>query len=225
MDRPSLEPMSKRLLLTVLLALAGAIAHAVPAGAERLNNYLEGLASLRTDFEQTLYDEDRMLLERSSGTLYLSRPGRFRWHYREPYVQVIVSDGERLWLYDSELEQVTVKRLDRAAQNTPAMLLSGAEELEEHFEVRELEADGELAWVELIPRAENATFTRIRVGFRGDDLEAMELVDSFGQLTEVRFRDVARNPELDRDLFHFQPPPGVDVIGDEGDTPGGGAGG
>ena len=182
-------------------------------GIERLENFLNEVGSLQAQFEQTLFDEDLNRLEDSSGAMYLQRPGRFRWDYATPYVQSIMSNGETLWLYDSELAQVTIKNLE-AASSSPSMLLTSDEPLENHFEIAELPGDGGVVWVQLTPKSLEASFSVIRIAFADADLRTMELIDSFGQMTQINFLDVEKNTDLAADFFDFTVPEGVDVISD-----------
>ena len=184
------------------------------AGEDRINAFLADIESMQANFEQTLYDEDLNRLEDSRGVMYLQRPGRFRWDYIEPYPQMIISNGRTLWLYDSELAQVTVKTLDQDIANTPSMLLSSDEPLENHFEIAELPGADDKVWVELKPKSPDATFSNMRVVFQGDDLHSMEFVDSFGQTTQIKFFLLRKNPDIDESRFEFTPPEGVDVVGD-----------
>ncbi|MCU0936297.1 MAG: outer membrane lipoprotein carrier protein LolA, partial [Gammaproteobacteria bacterium] len=144
----------------------------------------------------------------------LSRPGKFRWSYTVPYVQEIVSDGEDVWIYDSELAQVTVKSAREALANAPGLLLSSNRPLEAEFTLADLGRKGDLEWVELTPKSADAPFRKVRIGLRGRDLAEMELADGFGQLTRLRFKGAIKNPKLAPDLFRFQPPEGVDVMRD-----------
>lgn len=184
------------------------------SGEERLNAFLADVESMQANFEQTLYDEDLNRLEDSRGVMYLKRPGQFRWDYLEPYPQMIISNGETLWLYDSELAQVTVKALDKNVENTPSMLLSSQEPLEKYFDISEVETSDEKIWVELRPKSSEATFSNLRIGFVGEALHSMELVDSFGQTTFIKFFLVRKNPDINASRFEFIPPQGVDVLGD-----------
>lgn len=205
-----------RLLLALCCALALALARG--AGADtalaRLNAFVAEIESLRAEFHQTLYDENFQRLEESAGTLYLQRPDRFRWDYTDPYRQIIVSDGRKVWIYDVDLEQVTVRLLSEALGATPASLLSSGRALEDSFLMEDLGEEGGLARVELQPRSEETSFTRVRLGFTEHGLRRMELVDHFGQTTVLEFHEVMRNPKLDPALFRFEPPEGVDVVGD-----------
>lgn len=181
-------------------------------GSDRLHAFLDQVHSLRANFQQSLYDEEARKLDDASGKVYIARPGRFRWDYSEPYLQEIVGDGEKVWIYDSELEQVTVRPLGDALGDTPAMLLSSVEPVENSFEVRAIDGPDGYQWAELTPRAEQVSFTAIRLGFDGDTLRVMELTDAFGQLTRLRFAEVERNPDLEPGLFQFTPPQGADVF-------------
>jgi len=130
---------------------------------------------------------------------------------------VVVSDGKTLWLYDPDLEQVTVKPLDQVLANTPALLLGvDLPALKKEFQVSPLATSDGLEWFELLPRNEESVFRQVLIGFRGEMLERMELFDHLGQSTQLQFSGVEVNPNLDAARFHFTPPPGVDVIGAEG---------
>jgi chaperone LolA len=197
----------------VLLLLCAVAAPALAAnGPERLNAFLDEVHSLRAVFEQSVYDEDARQIDAASGKVYIARPGRFRWDYTEPYPQEIVGDGDKVWVYDSELEQVTVRPLGDALGDTPVMLLSSDEPVEHSFEVHAVDGPDGYAWAELIPLADQVSFTRIRLGFDGETLRVMELKDAFGQLTRLHFAEVERNPVLDPTLFRFTPPEGADVF-------------
>ena len=163
---------------------------------------------------QKVYDRKNKLTQEANGTLAFSRPGRFRWTYAKPYAQLIVGDGAKVWVYDQDLNQVTVRRLDRALGSSPAALLAGSNEIELAFKVIERgEKDG-LEWVEATPREKESNFESIRLGFGFSGLEIMELADSFGQTTVLKFTALRRNPKLDPALFRFVPPKGADVIGE-----------
>lgn len=204
-------------MIRVALALFFTFVHAAAfaGGPERLTSFLADLRSLKSVFQQTLYDEQSNQLEDSKGTLFLQRPDRFRWDYEQPYAQEIVADGERVWMYDSELEQVTVRKLDEAVGATPALLLSSERPVEESFVVEDLGDENDLEWVGLKPRSAESDFVAIRLGFDGEALALMELTDSFGQLTKLRFSQLERNPELAPDVFAFKAPPGVDILSEQ----------
>jgi outer membrane lipoprotein carrier protein len=194
------------------LALASA-AHA--AGIDRLNQFMTAAQTATGVFEQRIYNRDQKVVQESGGTLAFSRPGKFRWTYSRPYAQVIVGDGTRVWVYDEDLNQVTVRKLDQALGATPAALLAGSNEALQAFELRDLGTQEGLEWVEAIPREKDASFERIRLGFSADGIERMDLTDNFGQRTELRFIDLRRNPRIDPAQFRFVPPKGADVVGDK----------
>ncbi len=198
------------LLVALLLPLGGASA----SGLDALRSFIAGTASAQGEFVQKVFDRKHKIVQEASGTLAFMRPGRFRWTYAKPYAQLIVGDGSRVWVYDEDLNQVTVRRLDRALGSSPAALLAGSNEIERAFKLTEQgEKDG-LEWVEAKPRDKESNFETIRMGFGFSGLEVMELVDNFGQTTVLKFTALRRNPKLDIALFKFVPPKGADVIGD-----------
>jgi outer membrane lipoprotein carrier protein len=183
------------------------------ASIERFQSYLRTTQSGRGDFEQKVFDKTGKLVQESYGSFAFLRPGRFRWTYIKPQ-QVIVGDGERVWIHDADLNQVTVRRVSRVLGATPAALLAGSSDIDQAFELKELgEKDG-LEWLEAKPREKEAGFDRMRLGMATSGVAAMELVDHFGQTTVLRFSNVVRNPQIDPGTFHFTPPKGADVLGE-----------
>lgn len=203
-------------LLAIATSIAAPVTYAadVEAGRKLVDSYLEGLQGLQAQFHQVLTDRSGRAIDESSGVLAIRRPNRFRWDYREPYEQVIVADGSRIWLYDTDLEQVTVRKLDDTLSATPAMLLSGEGNLDENFTVTGVENDGGIQWVDMEPKRGDTDFKSVRLGFEGATLKHMQLADKLGQTTRLTFTNVERNPVLDPSRFTFSVPPGVDVIGD-----------
>jgi outer membrane lipoprotein carrier protein len=183
-------------------------------GDARLKAFFNNVTSVRAHFVQQVLDPKDKALQQTSGTMLLSRPGRFRWDYTKPYQQLIVANGKKVWLYDVDLEQVTVKKFDAAMGATPALLLSSDANIEDNFTVRDLGIEKDIAWVELTPKNKESGFEKLVLGFAEDNLTHMELRDSFGQLTRLYFTNIERNPELDPAQFDFVPPQGVDVIGE-----------
>ncbi|MGE0371773.1 MAG: outer membrane lipoprotein chaperone LolA [Gammaproteobacteria bacterium] len=206
----------RRLAAAVLLACAALLPRHAAAGIglERLDRFFSGLKSLATDFDQTVSDSAQRTTQHARGRLQILRPGRFRWTYEEPYEQLIVTDGARLWVYDPDLTQVTISKLDSSIGNTPAMLLSTDQPLDDLFLITELPPQDGIAWVQLDPRQEDANFTRIRLAFDRDTLHVMEIVDGFGQTMQIRFIGLRRNPAMEPGEFEFIPPAGVDIVGD-----------
>ena len=198
----------------VLLGLLLAPALALGAGVERFQAYLRDTQTARADFEQRVYDRERKLVQQSRGSFAFLRPGRFRWTYAQPYPQVIVGDGERVWIHDRDLNQVTVRKLSRALGSTPAALLAGSADVERAFELSDAGQRDGLEWLEAKPREREAGFERIRLGMGTAGVQAMELVDQFGQTTVLRFSNIVRNPPLEPSTFRFTPPKGADVLGE-----------
>jgi outer membrane lipoprotein carrier protein len=198
------------LLLAALLLPALAHADAL----ERFRAFVRDTGSARTSFEQKVYDRDKRLVQSSRGTFAFRRPGRFRWQIREPYEQLIVGDGARVWIHDPDLNQVTVRSMGRALGSTPAALLAGSTEVERAFELAEVGEIAGLQWLEARPRDRDAGFERIRLGMGPGGVEAMELYDHFGQTTLLAFRRFERNPPLEPGTFRFTPPEGADVLGE-----------
>ena len=198
-----------RLLGAGLLSTFCTAAFADAAG--RLDDYLSGLGTVSSRFEQRLFDEQRKLIERARGTVLIDRPGRFRFDYTDP-PQLIVGDGAKVWIHDPDLAQVTVRDVDTALGSTPAVLLTTGRPVEEQFRVEALDAGAGFDAFALEPKAEDASFTRIRLAFAGGELRRMELLDQFGQTTLITFTDVRRQPAVPPGAFTFTPPAGVDVI-------------
>ena len=199
----------------VLAAAAVLWTFAVTAATETsVQSYFRSLRSLQADFVQEVFDARSQRIDSSSGRMVMQKPGRFRWDYEKPFPQVIVSDGQRLWHYDRELEQVTVRRLDTALGSTPLALLSGAAPIEEAFLIQSSKAEKGVQWFELRPKNTQAEFKLLRVAFRGDSLDIIELEDAFEQRTRLQFRRLQRNVPIDPELLRFVPPAGVDVVGD-----------
>lgn len=198
-----------------LVFLAMLFASAVQADAiDRFKSFLRNSQSARAEFEQKVYGREGKLIQDSRGSFVFLRPGRFRWTYAKPVDQVIVGDGERVWIYDKDLNQVTVRKLSRALGSTPAALLAGASDVEAAFELSDAGQRDGLEWLEAKPRERDAGFERIRMGFDASGVQAMELVDHFGHTTALRFHNLQRNPKVDPAEFRFEPPPGADVLGE-----------
>jgi outer membrane lipoprotein carrier protein len=199
---------------SVAVTSIGGAAAARASGLDQLHAFLEGTHSATATFRQTVTRRDNRPAQTSSGTFAFERPGRFRWVYEKPYAQVIVGDGQRVWVYDQDLNQVMVRNLDAALGQTPAALLAGDNALEKNFTlVAAGDANG-LAWVDAVPKAHDSQFKSIRIGFADDLPQRMELTDAFGQTTTLVFADMKRNPSLAPGLFVFTPPKGADVVGE-----------
>lgn len=184
------------------------------APADLLRAFLNSTQTLAGRFEQQQLDETGTVYEASAGQFYLQRPGRFRWDYQTPYAQTVVSDGVTLWHYDPDLSQVLVRRLGDALSATPAVLLAGGGDLESNFELTEQTPQGELRIVQLTPRAEDAEFQRATLAMLGDTPAWLEILDPLGGRTRMEFVEVLTNVQLKPSLFSFEPPAGVEVVGD-----------
>src|SRR3954464_4890704 len=201
-----------RAALPLLLAFLCGTAQA--AAIERFKTFVKTTQSARADFEQNVVDRAGKPVQKANGTFVFQRPGKFRWVYAKPADQVIVGDGERVWIYDRDLNQVTVRKLSKALGSTPAALLAGSGDIEAAFELSEAGMRDGLEWLEAKPREREAGFERGRMGFSASGLQAMELLDHFGQTTRLRFANLTRNPKLDAEEFRFTPPKGADVLGE-----------
>ena len=202
--------MRKPILALVLLLLPGlALAQ---QSVDALKNLLNQTTTAKARFSQVVLDRNKKTLQQANGTMEFARPGRFRWEYTKPYEQTIVGDGTRLWIYDKDLNQVTVRKLDRALGASPAALLAGSNEIEKSYALKAAGTDGGLDWLEATPRTQDTAFQRIRLGLGRTGLEAMELHDQFGQTTIIKFSDLQRNVKIAPEAFKFTPPKGADVI-------------
>jgi outer membrane lipoprotein carrier protein len=200
-----------RQALFLVLALAASVA--ASAGAlQDFRAFSSSTQSASARFEQRAFDRAGAVADKSSGEFAFLRPGKFRWTYLKPYRQLIVGDGARVWLYDEDLKQATVRNVGRALSATPAALLAGREDIEKVFTLRELPDKDGLAWLEATPKEKDTGFEVVRIGMAGGTLAAMELVDQLGGRTVLAISDLKRNPKIDPSEFRFTPPKGVDVV-------------
>lgn len=197
-----------------LVALAfGATALAAQAGGvDQLRAFVNSTRSLKADFQQSVSAKSGRKPQDSGGSFAFMRPGKFRWTYEKPYYQLLVSDGDKLWIHDRDLNQVTVKRVGSALGTSPAALLSGDNAFEKNFAVKDAGSADGLEWVEATPNQAEGSFEHVRIGFKDNLPRAMELRDNFGQTTQLKFSALQANPALDANLFRFTAPPGADVI-------------
>ena len=204
--------MSRKLLVTLLL-LASTAAHA--SAIERLHTFVVSTHSAQADFTQEVQDKNGKRIQSASGTMQFERPGRFRWVYKKPYEQLIVGDGKKFWMYDADLNQVTVKKLDAALGSSPAALLSGNNEIERDFALKDVEDRDGLEWLQATPKSTETTFQKILMAFNArSELIVMELHDAFGHHTVLRFSALKSNPAFGAQQFKFVPPKGADVLGE-----------
>ena len=211
---PSLSRFTVSLILSLLLTPAALASASTPDSARtQLDTFLADLDTLSADFQQVIYAPGQpQANSTAAGTLKLKRPDRFRWDYTRPTEQQIVADGISVWHYDPELEQVSVQFQTIALKGTPAKVLTGSDPVEKHFDVAEIGEREGLTWLLLSPREEEAHFEEIELGFADNLLQAMRMVDNFGQTIWFLFSDVEKNGQIDSGLFRFDPPAGHDVF-------------
>lgn len=212
--------MSFRWITLLVLCLPVVNAHAASA-TDRLMDFFNNVKSMHAEFTQTVSAQGFADKDTSKGLFRLLRPGKFRWDYEEPYQQHIIADGNKLWVYDVDMDQVIVKPLNLVLGQTPAVLLSGTASLTDRFDIQDLPERSEqgLAWVQLRPKDTESSYEKLFLGFNQETIKAMELVDNFGQITMLQFSNLQRNMNIDPKIFQFEPPPGVDVLGEDETVP------
>ena len=204
--------MIRRALIATVAALVATRSAPVRAGpVETLREFVQTVRSGQARFTQTVTSPDGKRRRVSQGVFEFQRPNRFRFAYAKPFEQTIVADGQKVWLHDPELNQVSVRRLSQALGATPAALLAGGS-LDEDFELSAQPARDGLEWVQATPRQRDGTIQTLRVGFRGRDLAALEILDHFGQRSVLEFPDFRANVAVPPGQFRFAPPPGADLI-------------
>jgi outer membrane lipoprotein carrier protein len=199
------------LIAVGVLALGVFVGAAHADALDTLRQFVRDVQSGRAAFTQTVTSAKGDRQKVSSGSFEFARPNRFRFGYAKPYEQLIVSDGQKVWIYDADLNQVTVRRFSQALGATPAALLAGAA-LDKEFELAAQPARDGLDWVQATPRQTDGAFQSMRIGFRGPTLAAVEILDSFGQRSLLQFSDFAANVAIPEQNFRFVPPSGADVI-------------
>lgn len=200
------------LFLAALLVFSSA---ASASSIDALKAFVADTKTARASFTQAVLDKSGKVRQQSSGTMAFARPGKFRWVYQKPFEQVIVGDGSKIWLYDADLQQVTIKQLGQALGSSPAALLAGSKDIDKFYTLKDAGSRDGLEWLEATPKDKESTFTGVRMGFAQNTLAAMEIKDNFGQTTVLKFTGLERNPSLPASEFRFTPPKGVDVISDQ----------
>ena len=194
--------------LTTLLFTAPSLAD----GIGQLRQFLQNTQQGEGRFEQVVYAPTGTATEHSQGQFSFARPDRFRWHYEQPYEQLLVSDGQTFWSWDPELKQATRHKTGEGLAATPAAILAGEKALDTHFTLEnQPDADG-LEWVLARPRQAGGSFTEVRIGLRAGRIERMSILDNFGQRTELKLLDTQLGQPLPSDIFRFTPPQGADII-------------
>ena len=204
--------MNKKYLIALLLMFISQLSVAAETPIEQLKSFLAASKAFSADFKQVVVNELGNPVQTSYGAFYLQRPGKFRWNYDKPFQQQIVSNNGKVWFYDTDLEQVTIKKLDASVGSTPALLLSGDAVLEDNFSIEDQGVDGDMQWIRLVPKKTESTFKYVTIGLEKGKLAGMELMDNFGQQTRIYFSNILINPLLKSTVFEFVPPKGVDVF-------------
>jgi outer membrane lipoprotein carrier protein len=199
----------RRALAGLALGLASVAAHADAVGT--LRDFVRDVKTGYAVFTQTVTSPDGAKKKTSRGTFEFARPNRFRFAYQKPFEQLIVADGQKVWIYDSDLNQVSSRKLANALGATPAALLAGGS-LDADFDLAAQPSREGIDWVKATPKAKDGAFQSVNIGFRGKDLAAVEIVDNFGQRSLLQFTGFSANAPVPTDKFHFTPPPGADVI-------------
>jgi len=201
-------------LIFFVVFLVNGVSYGAGEPVKQLQAFLKASKSLTADFKQVLINEAGDPYQTSYGIFYLQRPGKFRWDYLKPFQQQIVSTSGKVWFYDTDLEQVTVKKLDESVGSTPALLLSGNISLDDNFTMQDQGVDGDMQWIKLLPKNQESSFKYILIGLNKGTLGGMELSDNFGQLTRIYFSNVLLNPPIKPTVFEFKTPKGADVFSD-----------
>lgn len=202
-----------KLLLSMLTAGMLFSSAVMADGVTSLKDFYHNTNSMRAKFHQEVKDTTGAVIQEVEGTMQLQRPNKFRWDYNKPYEQQIISDGKDVFLYDTDLEQVTIRTLGQALGSSPAALLAGGADVEKSFVLSSINREDGLDWVEALPKNDESGFERIMLAFDGKKLRKMEMYDSFKNITLIAFSSVERNPSLQLSSFLFTTPEGVDVIG------------
>ena len=195
-------------IFLVLLGLGGG---ARADALDTLHDFVREVQTGKANFTQTVRSPDGVRKKTSSGSFEFARPNRFRFVYTKPFEQTIVGDGQKVWIYDADLNQVSSRRMNDALGATPAALLAGGD-LSKDFELKSLAGAQGMDWVQATPRQPDASIKEMRIGFKGKELAALELTDAFGQRSELQFSSVNNNPKLAADRFKFVMPAGADLI-------------
>jgi len=206
--------MRAALYAAVLFVASVGLASAADSARARLDSFGKGLNAVSADFEQHMTDQNRHGDKTSRGTLALKAPRQFRWDVTAPYKQLIVADGEKVWIYDPDLEQVTVRAQGTEEAHSPLTVLTDLSQLDSQFATSEAGTHDGLAWLRLTSKAKEPEFEYADLGLDATSLQRMRFKDQLGNVTEIRFADWKRNPSLPAGTFKFTPPKGVDVVGD-----------
>jgi len=204
----------KSLLLNGLLLLLCPTIIWADSANEKLQQYLNGFSNIQGEFTQHVISEDGQAEHKSltSGLFWIQKPGKFRWQYLKPFEQDIISNGKKIWVYDKDLEQVTIRKISQAIDASPLSIFVGERAIDEVFIVENNDVKDGVDWLKLTPKLESTSFEYIEVGFKRGILNNMNLYDNFGQITQLVFFNVMNDQQLSPSVFEFDPPPGIDVF-------------
>ncbi|ORU90718.1 MAG: outer membrane lipoprotein carrier protein LolA [Cycloclasticus sp. symbiont of Poecilosclerida sp. M] len=201
--------MKHSLLIILLLSSSSLFAD---TARQMLENFLDKFTRLHAEFTQIIVSENNVSSQSATGEFWVKKPGQFRWNYTSPYVQKIVSNGLKVWFYDEDLEQVTIKNIANTVDTSPLSVILGGIPIEDIFTVEQLNKTDNLVWLKLVPKKETTSFESIEMGFKSGLLNKMNLHDQFGQTTRLLLSNVSINTPIDEALFEFSIPKGADVF-------------
>lgn len=199
--------------IAVLLTCSINIAQAENTGVTQLKIFLKTSTAFTAAFSQSLFDENGSELQFSAGQFSLLKPGKFSWDYEEPYAQVIMSDGKEIWMYDSELEQVTIKQVDASLSKTSMVLLFNKTNIDKDFKILKLDVINGVNWLELTAKKPDSEFSNILIGMKNNLIDSLKMIDGFGQTTVIKFTNINTAPKFKKHRFQFSIPKNADVIG------------
>jgi outer membrane lipoprotein carrier protein len=202
---------TNKILFAVFMLFANLV---LADGVSSLRDFFNNTNSMRAQFSQVVNDKKGRKEQEVEGTMQLQRPNKFRWDYNKPYEQQIVSDGKQVFLFDADLQQVTIRELSKTLGSSPAALLAGGEAVEKSFTLKNATRKDGLTWVLALPKDKDSGFDRVLLGFKAEELRKMEMYDSFNHVTHITFSQVERNPVLQDATFLFTTPKGADVVGE-----------
>jgi len=205
----------KKILLSLVFTLLFLISFCSfsQTPSEILQNKLDSFHSITANFVQRVFNADGTVLQKSDGNMSIKRPGKFRWNTDQPLKQLILTDGQKIWIFDQDLQQVTIKPFSKNIGQTPVLLLTSSHAyLNKSFNITQIKSTDNTQWFKLIPKDNNEIFSEIKIEFSGNILNKMQLDNQLGQKTEINFMNVVLNPSLDDNLFNFIPPKDVDVL-------------
>ena len=204
----------RKLMLWVVLSMLAGAAFAATGARARLDAFAHGLHALRGDFSQTVYDSYGNITGTSKGMLALEAPRLFRWQVTGPYKQLIVADGNKVWIYEPDLQQVTVRDQGAQEAHSPLTVLTDLSQLDSEFKATDVGTRDGLEWLRLVSRSQDPQFKYAEIGFDASGPRRMVFLDTIGDKTEIAFSGWQRNPDLPASTFTFVPPKGTDVVGD-----------